>query len=537
MGTAKRKIVILGAGASGLAAALTAVNLGAHPIILEKQEKVGGTAAISGGIVWAPMNRQMLSAGLADNRDDALAYFRSLDTGDLKSETLEAFIDHCAEALGFLEDNSRLRFELLQGYPDYYLDRPGAKAAGGRALDSGLYAYTDLGAWREKVAHNGAPYPLTVAETPLGGGTGAIAPEVMQDRLNRDVRGFGQSLVGYLLEACLAAGVEIRLGQQVASLEKAHGRVIGVRMGSGEVLAAEAVLLATGGFEWNRDLAQTFLRGPLETPASPPGNQGDGLKLAMAAGASLGNMTSSWWCPTLHAEGETWPDGSPRAYPVLIERTLPGSLMVNRAGQRFCNEAGNYSAMAGAFHVFDPARYGYVNLPAWLIFDHGYKLRSMVASAMPGPDVPIWMHRAESLEALAQNIGVDPDGLCATVTRFNDFAITGYDADFKRGESPYDHFYGDRSQPGTRATLGPLAQPPFYAVRLQIGTLGTNGGAKTDGKGRVLDHDGAIIPGLYAAGNCMACPTGGVYAGAGGTLGPALTFGYLAGRDAALGGN
>jgi succinate dehydrogenase/fumarate reductase flavoprotein subunit len=244
-------------------------------------------------------------------------------------------------------------------------------------------------------------------------------------------------------------------------------------------------------------------------------------------------MTSAWWAPTMTTGEETWPDGSPKSAPVLIERTLPGSLMVNRRGRRFCNEATNYSALGGAFHQFDPNTYDWANLPAWLIFDARYKSRYPVGSAPPGPDAPDWMVSAPDLASLARAIGCDADGLEATVARFNVHAAEGRDPDFGRGEAAYDVFYGDRSRPGAAGTLGPLETAPFFAIPITIGALGTNGGVRTDASGRALDPDGAPIDGLYAVGNVMAGPTGSVYAGAGGTLGPALTFGVIAGRHAA----
>ncbi len=315
------------------------------------------------------------------------------------------------------------------------------------------------------------------------------------------------------------------------------GAVVGVEIATAEgpnlLRARSAVILATGGFEWNRALTAAFLRGPLTHPASPPLATGDGLKLAQKAGAALGNMTSAWWAPTLTAGADAWPDGSPRSSPVLIERTMPGSILVNRKGARFCNEATNYSALAGAFHVFDPNSYDWANLPAWLVFDAGYRARYPVGPSWPGTPTPDWMVEAASLADLAAAIGCDGAGLEATVARFNSHAAEGRDPDFGRGESPYDVFYGDRSRPGVAATLGPLDRAPYFAVPIHIGALGTNGGVKTDAAGRALDPDGAIIAGLYAVGNVMAAPTGSVYAGAGGTLGPALTFGVIAGRHAA----
>jgi succinate dehydrogenase/fumarate reductase flavoprotein subunit len=511
-------------------AALAAARAGTTVLVLEKQPRLGGTAAVSGGIVWAPMNDHIDQAD-ADDRTSALAYFDAIEGGDIDREVLAGFVDHAAAAIRFLEANSRVRFAPLAGYPDYYMDRPGARPQGGRALDSGLFPYAELGEWQDRIAV-ATKYPLTVAETPLGGATSFPAPEVMAERLATDTRGFGQSLVAGLLEACLAAGVTIRLDTPVTRLLREAGRVAAVETAEETIAAPRGVIVATGGFEWNAQLSRTFLRGPIAHPASPPSNTGDGLDMLMEAGSALGNMTSAWWCPTIVTD-ERWDDGSPRATPVLIERTLPGSLIVNGAGARFCNEAVNYSAIAGAFHAFDPDRYGYPNSPAWLIFDHGYKSRYPFLSLPPGDEVPAWMTSAASLAALAATIGLPPAALAATVARFNAAAANGDDPDFGRGRSAYDHFYGDRSRPGALATLGPLATAPYYAVPLHLGVLGTNGGARTDPQGRVLDHAGAVIPGLYAAGNAMAAPTGGIYAGAGGTLGPALTYGYLAGRHAA----
>jgi 3-oxosteroid 1-dehydrogenase len=513
-------IVVIGAGAAGLMAALVAATTGAQVAVLEKGARLGGTAAVSGGVVWAPCNDHM---GGTDSREAALDYFRSLDHGDLRDETLTAFVETAAAAVRFLEEHSPVSFTQLAGYPDYFGNRPGAVVTGGRALDSGLFPFSELGAWRDKVV-TATVYPLTLAETSLGGGSGVLDPELLRERVSRDARGFGQALIGGLLDACLKAGVNIRLEHAALRLEREGERVVGVtaRTAEGEaMITARSVIVATGGFEWSPELAQAFLRGPIAYPASPPSNTGDGLRLLMAAGASLANMTNAWWCPTI-VTGERWEDGSPRSQPVLIERTLPGSIIVNGAGRRFCNEAVNYSAIAGAFHAFDPNSFAYPNQPAWLIFDHHYKLRWPVGGHPPGEALPTWMTAAATLAEMADTLGMPSEVFQNTVARFNQGARAGY-----------DRFYGDRSRPGALATLGPLEHAPFYAVPLYLGVLGTNGGARTDGSGRVLDHDGAAIPGLFAAGNVIACPTGGIYAGAGGTLGPALTFAYLAGRAAA----
>jgi succinate dehydrogenase/fumarate reductase flavoprotein subunit len=539
-------VLIIGAGAAGLTAALAAHDSGAKVTIIEKGARLGGTAAISGGIVWVPDNPQMKAKGIPDNREDALSYFRSLDHGEMNSDTLEAFVDQGANALEFLNSQGALALHVLDGYPDYYLNHPGAKADGGRALDNALFDFTSLGDWADKIYNGGDIVRMMLLETPLGGGSGIIDPEEMQRRIEGDLRGWGQALIGRLLRACLDRKIELLLETSARRLVNTEGRITGVTVTQSGVDrtidAQRGVILATGGFEWDEELKTTFLRGPLSAPASPPTNTGDGLKMALSVGAGLGNMTSAWWIPTLSMSGARWPDnGAPqkeaqRSLPVLIERTLPHSLMVNRKGKRFCNEANNYSALAGAFQSFDPATYDYHNLPAYLIMDSQYRSRYPIASVMPGDPLPDWIVQAADLPSLASALGVDAEQLKATVSTFNTNAENSEDPEYGRGENAYDRFYGDRSRPNAAATLGSVKVGPFFAVEINMGALGTNGGPKTNGVAQVLDVYGDIIPGLYGAGNVISNPTGSVYAGAGGTLGPTLTFGYIAGKSAAQAG-
>ncbi len=530
-------VIVLGTGAAGMTAALAAYETGAEVMLIERFDRVGGTSAISGGVIWVADNPQMREAGMADSRDEALAYFRSLDHGDLVDETLEAFVDHGPEALAFLQNIDALKVAVLPGYPDYYLDRPGAKPQGSRALDHDLFALNDLGEWADRIYAIEEPKPLMLRETPLGGATEMVAPEVLGQRMAERQCGFGQAMVARLLKACLARGIEPMLGVATHRLIRDGERITGIEADQDgmpiTIKARRSVVIATGGFEWDAEQRQTFLRGPVTAPASPPTARGEGLSLAMQAGAKLGNMTSAWWAPTLVTPDQPWPGGEQRAQIILIERTVPHSIMVNRSARRFCNEAANYSALGGVFHQFDPANYDYLNLPAFLIFDAQYAARYPLGTRQPGQPIPDWVMRADTIEALADKIGLDPATLGETVARFNAHADAGHDPDFGRGTSAYDHFYGDRSREGTAVTLGAIREAPFYAVQIHSGLLGTNGGPRTDGKARILGHDDAPIPGLVGAGNAIACPTGGIYAGAGGTLGPALTFGYLAGRAAA----
>jgi len=255
----------------------------------------------------------------------------------------------------------------------------------------------------------------------------------------------------------------------------------------------------------------------------------------MQVGAKLDNMSEAWWMPTIPVPGDSV-RGRPLYRLCLAERTLPGSIMVNGKGRRFVNEAANYNDIGRAFHTFDPTHFAFENNPAWLVFDERFRSRYPIAGFQPNQAPEGLIESAATLGELADRIGVDPATLEDTVDRFNQYVSVGRDPEFLRGVSVYDRYNGDSTQTGPARTLGPLREGPYHAVRVVSGALGTKGGPKTNTRGRVLDLAGRPIPGLYAAGNAMAGPTGMVYGGAGGTLGPALTFGYLAGRDAAMAG-
>jgi len=529
-------VVVLGSGAAGLVAAIAAADGGASVLILEKSELLGGTSAMSGGIIWIPNNHLQADAGKQDSRADALAYLDALALGQIDSDMAATFVDEGPQMLQHLADNTPCSFHLLPTYPDYHPEHPGGKAEGGRSVDNGLFAFPELGEWAGRVRNQRGAYPIMLIETPLGGATTTPAAAVLGERMQRGENGMGLGLVGALLKACLDRGIEIRPSTPAQHLVVEGDRVGGVRVagpdGPQQVTATCGVIIATGGFEWNEELCRTFLRGPMTAPAGSPENTGDGLIMAMEAGARLGNMRNAWWVPVTRIPGETQ-FGAPSVHLILLERTRPGSMMVNGSGRRFCNEAGNYNAMGGVFHEFDPAAFDYPNQTAWLIFDHEHKQRYDVAGCPPGGDAPDWMPTADTVEELATHLGLDPAALAASVARFNEFAAIGKDPDFGRGESAYDSFNGDQSLPGVEATLRPLSAGPFHALPIELGALGTSGGPKTDTQCRVLSLDGGVIDGLFAAGNAMAAPTGMVYGGAGGTLGPAMTFGWIAGRAAA----
>ena len=535
-------VVVLGTGAAGMVAALAAHDAGAKVGLFEKADVIGGTTALSGGVCWLPCNHLAAEAGLHDSREDALAYLRSLSHGMISEELAEALVDGTPKVLEFLETKTPLRFQLLP-IPDYHAERPGGKPRGGRSIEPTTTAFDELGDWGPRIGigqfsdpETGDVY-LTTLDSPRGGGNGRIDAAELQRRRVRHVNGRGRGMIGGLLKACLDRGFEPVTGARATELITEAGRVVGVRMvtkdGPQDVLARKGVILATGGFEWDPELAISFLRGPMQHPASIPTNTGDGLKMAMRVGAKLGNMREAWWMPAAIIPGAKQ-YGEQKVALILRERALPGTIMVNRRGQRFVNEATNYNAIAGAFHHLDPSRFEYGNLPCWIVFDSRMAREYGFLDTPAGGAMPAWVPSAPTLAALGEKLGVPGAALEATVARWNTHVAGGNDPDFGRGNSAYDGFNGDLTQyPGKASTLGSIGVGPFYALQLESSTLGTKGGPRTNRDGAVLNVDGAVIAGLYAAGNVMAGPTGMVYGGAGGTLGPAIVFGYAAGLHAA----
>ncbi len=520
-------VCVLGSGATALTAAILASDGGADVGVFEKGDLLGGTSAISGGVLWIPNNPHMQKAGLEDSREDALDYLESLSLGRMETDLIETFVDTGPEMVSYLEEHTPAGWHVFDGYPDYHPENPGGKPNGGRALDENLFAYEELGTWRNAINHSLAPpSPVTMVEAM---NMGSLDQSLLPERQKKNMRAMGQALVGSLLKACLNREIPVKTGTRGRDLVRSEdGAVIGIRAeDKGKeiyVKARKAVVLATGGFEWNEKLVKSFLRGPMTGPMSPPENEGDGLLMAMEIGASLGNMSEAWWMPAFRIPGETI-RGKPYFQLCLTERTFPRSMMVNSTGNRFTNEAANYNAIGRAFHAFDATSFEFSNLPAWLIFDGVYKEK------YPVPDRIV--RQANSLRELAALIEVDPDGLEAQVERFNANVAKGEDPEFHRGRSVYDHFNGDLSQERPFTTLGPLDTPPYFAIEIVSGALGTKGGPRTNTKSQVLDTKDNVIPGLYAAGNAMSASTALVYGGAGGTLGPGMTFGYLAGLNAA----
>jgi succinate dehydrogenase/fumarate reductase flavoprotein subunit len=532
-------VVVLGTGAAGLTAAITAAEGGATVGVFEKADKVGGTSAWSGGQVWIPNNPHMGEHGIEDSRDKALTYIMSLSRDLIDRKLAESYIDAGPEMVRFLEERTPVQFYSVKDMPDYHPEFPGGSPKGGRTIECPIYPYDELGEWAEKVTPS-PYYPnphITMSETPLGKSVPqpASADEIARRKI-RNERGCGQALIGRLLKGCLDRGIEPATEHAAKELIVEDGAVTGVIFdtpdGEKTVRARKGVILATGGFEWNDDLKRAFLRGPLTHQVSIQTNTGDGLKMAMKAGAMLGNMREAWWTPVASVPKE---ENSMERMMIMGQRTMPGAIMVNRKARRFTNEAANYNAFGAAFHVEDVARFEYENIPSWLIFDQEYLERYGFGMLQAGPgEAPEWVMRAPTLTELAARLNIDGAELEKTVERWNANCAEGHDPDFGRGESAFDCWWGDPYKKGTKqATLGPLVRGPYYAVEVRSGALGTKGGPQTDINGNVVDIDGNPIGGLYAAGNVMASPFGMTYGGPGGTLGPGMVYGYLSGKHAA----
>ncbi|MDO9362570.1 MAG: FAD-dependent oxidoreductase [Sphingopyxis sp.] len=532
-------VIVLGTGGAGFTAAIAAHEAGARVSLFEKGDQVGGTTAWSGGMIWVPNNHHEATLGVEDSREKALTYLMSMSHGLMQQHLIEAFLDHGPEMVEFLEANTPVPFRPIPEFPDYHAEFPGGMPQGGRSLDCPLYSFQELGEWADKVTLS-PYYPMpyfSIYDTPLGQAKPQpLTAEELQRRIDADLRGSGQALVGRLLRACLDRGIEPKTGHRAVRLLMDEERVAGAAFETPDgpiAVAADAVILATGGFEWDKDLLRAFLRGPMTHPLSPQTNSGDGLKMAMRVGAMLGNMREAWWMPVAEV-----PESESSTGKTLVagQRSLPHSIMVNRAGKRFTNEAANYNAIGAAFHDQDVSAFDYANLPCWLVFDQQYidRFGFGMISGERGVAPPQWAIRAESLPELAQRLGIDANALEATVERFNDHCATGRDPDFGRGDAAHDQWWGDLDGRGsTAATLGPVGKAPFFAVEIKSGALGTKGGPQTDVNAQVLSVDGGPIAGLYAAGNVMASAMGMTYGGPGGTIAPGMVFGYLAGRHAA----
>ena len=436
-------VVVLGSGAAGLTAALVAKINGARVTVLEKASQIGGTSAWSGGMIWIPNNPHMRAAGIADSKEEALTYLAALSHDLILPELAEAYVDTGPEMVSWLEANTSVRFQMVEEFPDYHPEFPGGKPEGGRSLECPLMSFHSLGdaADRVTVGSNYGTAPVSMSESNLGRAIPlGVSHEERARRQIEDLRGCGQSLVGHLFRACIEEGIEIHTDSAAVDLCLADGEITGVQYQRGREkhdIKCRAVILASGGFEWNRDMVRDFLRGPMTHPVSVPSNEGDALKMCMRIGAKLGNMREAWWMPAI----EVPTDEGFRTHLFASERARPRSIMVNRKGRRFTNEAANYNAFGAAFHEQDVAAFDYANLPCWFIFDQGLMDRFGFVDIPKGLKAPNWIAQAATAEELAAKLGINADGLRETLQHWNTIVVPQQkDEAFGRGESAHDNW-------------------------------------------------------------------------------------------------
>ncbi|WP_263143652.1 FAD-dependent oxidoreductase [Pseudomonas sp. RIT-PI-AD] len=549
-------VLVVGSGAAGMCAAAVARLAGLEVLLVEKTEWIGGTTALSGGGTWIPLNRQGRALGVEDSRERVETYLDHLVGAFAPRALRQAFLDAGPAMLEYLEANTQVRFSGRQYSPDYWPDAPGA-GMGGRALDPLEFDGRQLGEhfeylrkpWPEFLAFGGMMVNKTDIDLLLQAKRSwrgfrhalKLLARFLGDRLRGYSRGtrlvLGNALAGRLYKSLLDLRVEIWRSAPVTALLTENGRVAGARLTHAgkawTVRARRGVLLATGGFPANLQMREELLPHPTgQWSAGNEANEGDGLRMAMTLGARLGNATNAnnaFYSPVSLMRRD---DGSMARFPhLMLDRYKPGVIMVDAQGQRFVNEADSY-------HACGEAQYRTGAVPAWLVCDarflHRYGLgmvRPQAASLRAFLDKG-YLFKGDSLAGLARALGIEPAKLEASIERYNGHARQGQDPDFGKGQNVYNRYLGDPSAPGNPC-LAPIEKGPFYAVQVVPGDIGTACGLLTDVHARVLDAGGAPIEGLYAAGNDMNSIMGGQYPGPGITLGPGLTFGYLAARHMA----
>jgi len=548
-------ILVVGSGASALTAALTAADHGARVLVIESSHLYGGTSATSGGTIWIPNNHLIAPAGGSDSEAEALQYVRELVGSGASEARVNAFVKQAPRMFRFLDEQCGVKCESLAKYCDYHPELPGGKPGYrscqalsiksdvlGRDIETlqephaGTVAFGSIN-WTAREAH---------ALVTQGKGAKTTFLRIMikyyldvgqRWKTSRDRRlTGGGALIARLMLALKKRKVPVQLSTSFKDYIVENGRVVGAVVSSDgltqRIRAARGVIVASGGFERNADLRERHLPQPTTTAwaAGVLSNTGEPIVAAMRIGVAMGNMDSAWWAPGFKLSDED------RARPLFVERALPGCILVDQGGKRFCNEAASYHVTGGIM-----ARgAGAGTTPAWFVFDARYRGKYALGPLFPGPPkMDDWLRpsmkailkRSDTIADLAQQIGVPADVLEATVARFNEMAKVGKDDDFHRGESLVDRYYSDLAiKPNP--SLAPLARSPFYALPLFPCDIGTNGGILTDEHGRALTENRTPMAGLYAAGNCSASSMGKAYPAAGATLGSGMTFGYLAARHA-----
>ena len=542
-------LLVVGSGGGGMTAALIAKDHGLDALVIEKANVYGGSTAMSGGSVWVPNNHLMQQAGLQDSPEEALAYLISITAGKVPEDRLRAYLAAAPAMLSYLEKHSHVRFQMVPGYSDYYPDVSGARPGGGRTIEAAPFNARRLGHMRRylrPLPHQARLFGRMMAtaydahlmlDSSLRGRFRAAAIfaayflNPARSLASTDTRlTLGNALSARLYLSLEDRGVPLWLNTGARHLILDKGRVIGLEANRAgrtiRIRADKGVVLAAGGFARNRAMRDKYQRQPISNAwtVACPENTGDAIQMGLEAGGTLDLMDDAWWMPTSLVPGKEMPNM------IIVERSLPGSIVVNAAGKRFTNEAAAYIDVVKDQY----ARHwdGENSVPAYLIMDRRFRRRYPTSPMLPGftPKKYVrsgYLKVADTLEGLAQQCGIDPAGLVAEVTKFNRYAASGSDPEFGRGARSIDRYYGD---PAVRpnACLAPLDRPPYYAIELWPGDLGTKGGLVTDAQARVLRQDGSPIEGLYATGNCAASVMGHTYAGAGATIGPSMVFGYVA---------
>lgn len=543
--------LVIGSG-GGLVGALRAAALGMDVVVAEKSQMIGGSTGMSGGVIWLPNNPLMAADGVADSDEEALAYFdsvvgKAVDSSPASSdERREAYLHGGNEMFDFLVREG-VPFIRIDGYSDYYAGVRGVDGgkAHSRSVEAPEFDTRQLGDLADRLRppvagamtmYTGEAAYMSNLFTRKGAATMTrVMARTAWGRLRgkRHVTN-GAALIGFLLRALRARRVDLWTETALADLVVADGEAVGAVLDRGgarvRVRARHGVLIAAGGFSRDQGMRDEFAGGQpgrIEWSSANPGDTGEAIRIAVAHGAATDMMDEAWWLPS-------WlmPDGEPSM--CISERSKPHSIMVDAHGSRYFNEAMAYQEAGQC--MFARERSGGGALPSWLIIDSRHRSRYTFGFAPPGRTPKEWirsgaMKKAATLDDLARQCGIDPEALARTVSRFNEFARTGVDEDFHRGEGDHEKYQGDASHV-PNACLGEVSKGPFYAVAMYPGDIGTNGGLLCDERSRVLDEAGVPIAGLYAAGNSAASVMGRKYLGAGATIGPSVVFSYLAAEDA-----
>ncbi len=550
-------LLVAGSGAAGLAAAVTAAHRGARVIVAEKDNVFGGTSAWSGGWIFAPCNPLAREAGIVEDVEAPRAYLRGVLGAHFDAMRVEAFLEAAPRMVAFFHEETALRFESGNTIPDIYSGVAGA-GTGGRSIIAAPYDARELGALvhrLRKPLSETSFLGLTVQAGPdlrafmnvtrsaraLGHVAWRVGRHLADLALHRRAMQLrnGNALVARLLRSAADSGVDLRASCAVVRLVQdaggVRGAVLATPQGAIEVTARCGVVLAAGGFPHDRVRRAALFPAPeAHVTLAVPSATGDGVRLGESAGGIVDTTLASpgAWCPVSHVPCHDGPTGR---FPHIIERGKPGLIGVLANGRRFCNEGNGYHDYVAALLAATPPG---AEAVSWLVCTREFQRRYGLGLSRPTP-LPVapflrsgYLMQGRTVAELARACGIDAAALERTVARFNEHARRGEDPEFGRGSSLYNRYQGDaRVQPNP--CVAPLDPGPFYAVKVVPGSFGTFAGLRTDAHARVLDAQGAVIPGLYAAGADMASVFGGYYPAGGINLGPAMTFGFVAGEHAA----